>query len=209
MAAFRVEFPKYEIMQRVPDSGLGGMSAGAAPSMVLETDRLRLRGWRDEDVPQWVAMGADARVMRFFPSTYETDHAVQMAATLRDRLERDGYGWWVLEAKGVASFAGVICLQAVPFEAPFTPAFEIGWRLQPEHWGHRYATEGAALAARFAFEVLKLAEIVAMTAAQNVPSRRVMERLGMTHDPRGDFDHPRLAEGHPLRRHVLYRLSAP
>lgn len=174
----------------------------------LESERLLLRPWRDQDVPHWVSMGADPRVMRFFPATYEAEYAEKMAARLRERLEADGYGWWVLEAKDVSPFAGVICLEPVPFEAAFTPAFEIGWRLKAEHWGRGYATEGAALAARFGFDVLHLDEIVAMTAVQNLPSQRVMQRLGMTHDPRDDFDHPRLDEVHPLRRHVLRRLAA-
>jgi len=88
-----------------------------------------------------------------------------------------------------------------------TPAIEVGWRLKPEYWGRGYATGGAALAARFAFDVLHLDEIVAMTAAVNLPSQRVMQRLGMTHDDRDDFDHPRLEDAHRLRRHVLWRLS--
>jgi RimJ/RimL family protein N-acetyltransferase len=173
----------------------------------LESDRLLLRPWRDEDVRHWVAMSVDPRVMEFFPSTYDVDFATKMAQTLRERLEADGYGWWVLEAKNVSPFVGVIALQSVPFEAAFTPAFEVGWRLKAEYWGRGYATEGATLAARFAFDVLHLDEIVAMTALQNLRSKRVMERLGMTHDPRDDFDHPRLEDGHRLRRHVLWRLS--
>lgn len=172
----------------------------------FESDRLLLRGWREDDVPHWVAMGADSRVMRFFPGTYEAERATTMARAFRDRLEADGYGWWVLEAKDVSPFVGVIALQPVPFEAAFTPALEVGWRLKPEYWGRGYATEGAALALRFGFDVLDLDEIVAMTAAVNLPSQRVMQRLGMTRDARDDFDHPRLDDAHPLRRHVLYRL---
>lgn len=175
----------------------------------LESDRLLLRPWRDDDVPHWVAMGADPRVMRFFPSTYDADYAEAMAARLRERLERDGYGWWVLEVKGGSSFAGAIALMDVPFEAPFTPAVEVGWRLQYEHWGRGYATEGAARAIRFAFETLRLQEVVAMTAVENLPSQRVMQRLGMRRNAQDDFEHPRLPEGHRLRRHILYRLSAP
>src|ERR1700738_113397 len=93
----------------------------------LESDRLLLRRWRDADVGHWVTMGADPRVMQFFPSTYDADYAEEMARKIRERLDADGYGWWVLEAKGVSPFVGVITLQQVPFEAAFTPAFEIGW----------------------------------------------------------------------------------
>ena len=175
----------------------------------LESERLLLRPWRDEDLPHWVAMGADSRVMRFFPSTYEAEYAEKMAARLRERLHCDGYGCWVVEVKDVSPFAGVIALQNVPFEASFTPAIEIGWRLQYEHWGRGYATEGAARAIRFAFEVLHLQEVVAMTTVDNLPSQRVMQRLRMSRNAQDDFEHPRLPEGHPLRPHVLWRLSAP
>ena len=175
----------------------------------LESERLLLRPWKDEDVEAWVAMGADPRVMEYFPSTYDREYAEAMAARLRARLERDGYGWWVIEVKGVSAFAGVIALQDVPFEAPFTPAVEIGWRLSYEHWGRGYATEGAARTLRFAFEVLGLNEVVAMTAATNRRSARVMERLGMQRNPADDFEHPRLPEGHRIRPHILYRLAAP
>ncbi len=173
----------------------------------IETERLVLRPWRDDDVAPWAAMSADPRVMEFFPATLTQSEAEETAMRVRERLERDGIGWWALEVKGGAPFAGVIALQNVPFEAPFTPATEVGWRLAVDQWGKGYATEGAAAALRFAFETLALPEVVAMTAAVNARSRRVMERLGMTYDSADDFDHPRLPEGHPLRCHVLYRLT--
>ncbi len=172
---------------------------------VIESERVRLRQWRDDDVSPWVVMSADPRVMEFFPSTYAATESEAMAARMRELLERDGFGWWVMEIKGGASFAGVICLQMVPFEAPFTPAMEVGWRLSHDHWGRGYATEGARAALRFAFDALGAPEVVAMTATTNLRSKRVMERLGMMHDPSDDFDHPRLPDDHALRRHVLYR----
>jgi ribosomal-protein-alanine N-acetyltransferase len=174
---------------------------------VLESERLLLRHWRDADVGPWVAMCADPRVMEFLPP-YREGQAEAVAARARERLAENGYGWWALEVKGVAPFAGVISLQMVPFEAAFTPALEVGWRLAYEHWGQGYATEGAALALRFAFDVLERDDVVAITTARNVRSQRVMQRLGMTRDPKDDFDHPRLPEGHPLRPHVLYRISS-
>jgi RimJ/RimL family protein N-acetyltransferase len=175
----------------------------------IETARLVLRPWRDEDVEHWVTMSADPRVMEFFPSVSERSEAESMAARLRDRLERDGYGWWVAEVKGGPPFAGVITLQDVPFEMHFTPALEVGWRLVHDQWGCGYATEGARAALDFAFGELGRSEVVSMTAAINTRSQRVMQRLGMTHDSAGDFDHPRLPEGDRLRRHVLYRLANP
>lgn len=176
---------------------------------MLETPRLILREWCDADVDAWAAMGADPRVMEHFPALQGRAQSEAGAARFRIALERDGYGWWPIEIKGGAAFAGTIILQAVPFEAHFTPAIEVGWRLAHEHWGRGYATEGTRAALDFAFNELQRTEVVAMTTPVNVRSQRVMERLGMTRDPRDDFEHPRIAEGHPLRTHVLYRLKRP
>jgi RimJ/RimL family protein N-acetyltransferase len=178
-------------------------------SPIIETPRLRLRGWRDDDVEAWIAMNADPRVREFFPSIATREESLTVAARLRDALARDGYGWWVLESKEREGFAGVIALQAVPFEAHFTPVHEIGWRLPFDAWGRGYATEGAVAAMQFGFDRLALPEIVAITASINRRSRAVMERLGMSYDPAGDFDHPAMSPGHRLRRHVLYRAMRP
>lgn len=174
----------------------------------LETPRLFLRTWRDSDIPPWVAMHADPRVMEFFPATYSENYAKEVAEELHARLERDGLGWWIAEIKGGNRFAGTIALQKVTFEAHFTPAHEIGWRLAHDTWGHGYATEGARAVLNYAFEQMGCDEVVSMTAEINLRSRRVMERLGMTRDAADDFEHPRLQEGDRLRRHVLYRLLA-
>jgi RimJ/RimL family protein N-acetyltransferase len=175
----------------------------------LETARLRLRDWRDSDVEAWIAMNADVRVSEFLGKTFSREDSLASAAKIRELLHRDGFGWWAVELRDGAEFAGVIALQAVPFQAPFTPANEIGWRFAAEHWGKGYATEGARAALDYAFGVLRWPEVMAFTAASNVRSQRVMERLGMTRDPADDFDHPRLASDHPLRRHVLYRIANP
>ncbi|MDQ2664081.1 MAG: GNAT family N-acetyltransferase [Candidatus Eremiobacteraeota bacterium] len=174
-----------------------------APTLL--TPRLVLHAWIDDDTEAWADMNADPRVMEFFPSTDLRERSLQSAQVLRSNLDRDGCGWWVVEVKGCMPFAGVIALQPVPFEAPFTPANEIGWRFCADAWGMGYATESALAALKFAFEKLKWPEVVAMTASINLRSRRVMERIGMTHDSRDDFDHPRLESGHRLQRHVLYR----
>lgn len=168
-----------------------------------------LREWQDGDNEAWFAMNADPRVMEFFPHPYHREQADEVAARLRAQLDRDGYGWWVAEIKRGSPFAGVVALQDVPFQAAFTPAKEIGWRFAHAFWGRGYATEAAAAALSFAFDELGWSEVVAMTAALNVRSQRVMQRLGMTHDPADDFDHPRIAQGHPLRPHVLYRVTSP
>ena len=106
------------------------------------------------------------------------------------------------------TFAGYVGLWPATFDAPFTPAVEVGWRLARAHWGHGYATEAARASVADGFDRLQLDEILSFTATINHRSRRVMERLGMTHDPRDDFDHPALPPGHRLERHVLYRLPS-
>jgi RimJ/RimL family protein N-acetyltransferase len=188
--------------------------AGEADTVapIIETSRLILRPWTDADVEEWVAMSADPRVMEFFPSTLERADAERTATVMRERMERNGFGWWALEVKGGAPFAGVVALQDVPFESHFTPAFEVGWRLPYAHWGRGYATESARAALDFAFTELQHDAVVAMTAAVNLRSQKVMQRLGMTYDAVDDFDNPRLAAGHRLQRHVLYRakrMAAP
>jgi ribosomal-protein-alanine N-acetyltransferase len=174
-------------------------------AVTLDTERLRIRPWREADVEPWIALCADARVMEFFPAVHEREQAIATATWMRDRLERDGFGWWIIDVKAGPAFAGVVALQMVPFEAHFTPALEVGWRLACDHWGRGYATEAARAAIAHAFDELAQTEVVAMTATINIRSQRVMQRLGMTHDPLDDFDHPRIASGHRLERHVLYR----
>lgn len=100
-------------------------------------------------------------------------------------------------------------LKHVTIEAAFTPAVETGWRLARAHWGQGYATEAARAALMHGFGPLGLREIVAYAAVGNRASRRVMERIGMRHDPRDDFDYPGIPEGDPLRRHALYRATPP
>jgi RimJ/RimL family protein N-acetyltransferase len=176
------------------------------PAPVLETVRLILRGWGPGDREPFARLNDDPRVMEQFParlSRAESDSFV-------DRIERSfrerGFGLWVVERRSDRAFLGFTGLLEQTFEAPFTPAVEVGWRLAAEGWGHGYATEAAHEVVRFGFTELGLDEIVSMTTPANARSRRVMEKLGMTHDPADDFDHPRVPPG-PLRRHVLYRLS--
>jgi RimJ/RimL family protein N-acetyltransferase len=107
----------------------------------------------------------------------------------------------------VAPFIGFTGLNWARFDAFFTPAVEIGWRLAFDHWGHGYATEAARLALAHGFGPLALPEIISFTSAVNRRSRAVMERLGMRRDAKDDFDRPTLPEGHRLRPHVLYRLD--
>jgi RimJ/RimL family protein N-acetyltransferase len=160
-------------------------------------------------VAPFAALNADPRVMEFFPAVLSRAETEARVARIRNQFERNGFGLWALEVPGTADFIGFAGLGIPQFEAPFTPCVEIGWRLAFEHWGHGYATEAARAALDFGFGKLQLEQIVSFTVPANVRSRRVMERLGMTHSPTEDFDHPLVAEGHPLRRHVLYRLIRP
>jgi len=175
----------------------------------LATDRLILRPWRDSDLAPFAALNADPEVMEHFPGTLSAAAAGKLAAGIRADMAERGFGWWAAEAPGVAPFIGFIGLSVPSFEASFTPCVEVGWRLARKYWGRGYATEGAREALRFGFEELGLAEVVSFTALPNTRSQAVMRRLGMTHDPADDFDHPALPEGHRLRRHVLYRLRRP
>jgi ribosomal-protein-alanine N-acetyltransferase len=173
----------------------------------LETERLLLRSWRDEDLTPFAAMNADPRVMEFFPQTYHLAESAEGLARIRAHFAAHGFGLWAVEVKGGPAFVGMIGLAVPTFAAPFTPCVEVGWRLLTEHWGKGYATEGARRALGFGFGALGLQEIVSFTTAKNLRSRRVMERLGMSYTPDDDFLHPSLPDGHPLRPHVLYRLT--
>ncbi len=173
----------------------------------LETDRLRLRQWRAEDREPFARMNDDAEVMEFFPARLTREESNALVDRLEAHIAEHGFAPWAAELRGEAVFIGYVGLAVPQFEAHFTPCVEIGWRLARSYWGRGLATEGARAAAGYAFEELGLDGLVSFTAPGNARSRRVMEKLGMTHDAREDFEHPGLPEGHSLRRHVLYRLS--
>ena len=168
----------------------------------LQTARLLLREWRDEDDVAFAELSADPAVMEYLLPLPD------WPARMRAHWEQYGFGQWVVEIPGEAIFIGVVGLETVSYDAHFTPAIEVAWRLARVHWGKGYATEAARAALDYGFAQLGLDEIVAITVPANGRSRRVMERLGMTRAAEDDFDHPRLPEG-PLKRHVLYRLRNP
>lgn len=152
-------------------------------------------------------MNADPLVMRYFPATLSRTESDALVDRIEAGFEVDGFGFWAVEVVGVSDFVGFVGLSTTRFEAHFTPAVEIGWRIAAEHWNKGFATEGARAALRFAFDSLRLDEVVALAVPDNRPSRRVMEKIGMMHDPKDDFDHPDLPPGDSLRRHVLYRIA--
>jgi RimJ/RimL family protein N-acetyltransferase len=174
--------------------------------VILErrTTRLLMRQWTDADLEPFAQMNADPEVMQYFPATLTRPASDAFVARARARLEENGWGLWALEVDG--RFAGFTGLARPAWNPSLV---EVGWRLPRWAWGHGYATEAAREALAVGFDELGLTEIVSFTAVPNERSQAVMRRLGMMRDPADDFDYPTIAEGHPLRRSVLYRISAP
>jgi RimJ/RimL family protein N-acetyltransferase len=180
-------------------------------TLQLATPRLILRPWQDRDRAPFAAMNADPAVMTFFaaPITPEESNAAIDRYLLQ--LDRDGFTMLAAEHRETGDFAGVIGMQTMRDLVPNLPqpVVEIGWRLPLAYHGQGLATEGARAIIDHAFTELHLAEVVAITAEGNAASRRVMEKLGMTHRPELAFDHPRVPAGHPHQRHALYALANP
>jgi len=174
----------------------------------LRTERLLLRRWQEADIEPFAAMNADPMVMEYFPATLSPAQSSALIERSERWFDDLGYGLWAIELAADTTFAGFTGLAPVDDVLPFAPAVELGWRLAHAQWGRGIATEAASAAARFAFDVLELPSLIALTAVTNVRSRRVMQRLGMRRDPVEDFIHPKLPAAHPLARHVLYRLDA-
>jgi 3-dehydroquinate dehydratase/shikimate dehydrogenase len=174
---------------------------------MIKTKRLILRPWLPEDFAPFAQMNADPRVRQYFLSTLTPKESNLEASAHARFIEEHGWGLWAVSVPSVADFIGFIGLNQIRFTAPFTPAIEIGWRLAHEYWGKGYATEGALASLTYGFDTLKLNEIVSFTSIHNIPSISIMKKIGMKHNPADDFDHPKISKGHPLRRHVLYRIN--
>jgi len=177
--------------------------------IVIETARLRLRRWQESDRTAFALMNADRQVMEFMPGCLSRAESDALVDRIQAHFRQNGFGLYATELVQENRFIGFIGLSVPDFEAHFTPCVEIGWRLGAAYWGQGLATEGARAVAGYAFENLKIGELVSFTVPMNRGSRRVMEKIGMAHAVSDDFDHPTLREGHPLRRHVLYRLTPP
>jgi RimJ/RimL family protein N-acetyltransferase len=173
----------------------------------LKTKRLILRDWKAADREPFARVNADSRVMEYLGEPLARKQSDDLADRIETHFRTHQFGFCAAEMIETGLFVGFIGLAVPMFEAAFTPCVEIGWRLAVEYWGRGLATEGAREVVRYAFEELKLLELVSFTTVGNRRSRRVMEKLGMTRDPAEDFDHPKLPAGHPLRRHVLYRMT--
>jgi len=175
----------------------------------LTTPRLILRQWCAADLEPFAALNVDPAVMEFMPRCLARAESDAFAEHAAADLDTRGWGLWAVAERKRGEFLGCVGLGMPSFRAAFTPCVEILWRLRRTSWGLGFATEAAAECLRFGFTTLVLPEIVSFTVPANLRSRAVMERLGMSRDAGGDFDHPRLPPGHALRHHVLYRLTQP
>jgi RimJ/RimL family protein N-acetyltransferase len=181
---------------------------------VVATARLVLRPFHDMDRAPFFALNTHPLVVESLGSSPTRAESDAMVARFSAEMEREGWGLWAVveagsgSAPAAAPLVGMVGLHRVRPELPCAPAVEIGWRLHPDSWGHGYATEAAAASLQFGFDEAGLTEIVAFTTTLNTRSQAVMERIGMRRDPAGDFDHPSVPAGSPLRRHVLYRATA-
>lgn len=177
--------------------------------MIITTPRLILRPWRDADLGAVADITADPQVMRYFHLTRTRAQSDAWVGRAQAHIDRHGFGIWAVEAPGLAPLIGFVGLATVPEIIPCAPGVEAVWTLGAQWWGHGLCSEAARAAMADGFTRLGLAEIVAFTAALNTPSQRVMQKLGMTRDPLGDFIHPRVPEGHEMAPHVLYRQHHP
>ncbi|KYG64138.1 GNAT family acetyltransferase [Bdellovibrio bacteriovorus] len=173
----------------------------------LETERLIIRRWKPEDLDSFAALCADPEVMEHFPATLSRQETQSLIDRMNTNHNKDGYSFMACELKSTGDFIGFVGLSYFTQETHFSPCVEVGWRLHKRFWGQGYAPEGAKAVIKYAFEVLKVPEVIAMTAVGNLNSRRVMEKIGMTYNPQDDFDHPKVEDGHRLKRHVLYRIK--
>lgn len=180
--------------------------------IILTTERLILRTWKTSDIPLMAAISSDPLVMEHFPSTQDLAATQALIDNINQHYMKFGYSLYAVEKKDTHEFIGFVGLNQPSFEIPhFTPKslpiVEIGWRLSSKNWGKGYATEAAKAVLYYALKELKLKEIISFTVVANIKSRHVMEKIGLHHSAADDFDHPKLADNSPLKRHVLYRIS--
>ena len=177
-----------------------------ATDQVITTPRLVLREWKDSDNEPFALLNADPRVMEFMSKALSREESDVFIEKIKAHFAKHGFGLFAASLRHNLKLIGFIGLSVPTFKTDFTPCTEIGWRLAAEYWNKGLATEGARAVLRHAFTTLNLPEVVSFTVPANIGSRRVMEKIGLVHQQSEDFDHPNLPAGHPLRRHVLYRL---
>ncbi len=177
------------------------------PAPTLETKRLILRPWKDEDLKDFALLNKDPKVMEFFPSLLSSEESNALAQRIRKELLKKNYGMWAVEIPQQAKFIGCVGLHYQDFNTTFAPCIEIGWRISSKYWGQGYATEGAKAALDYGFKTLNLKEIVAFTPEKHLKSRKVMQRLEMKHDPKENFICPKIPKEHQFQPFVLYRIT--
>jgi RimJ/RimL family protein N-acetyltransferase len=173
----------------------------------IETERLILRAWKSEDAEAFARMNIDPIVMEYLPRALNRKDSDKLLKRFQAHFTKHGYGLFAMERKEDGEFVGFTGLQNVEFDAHFTPAVEIAWRLDTEYWGKGYATEAAKAVLDYAFNTLKLKDVVTFTVHDNERMMHVFDKMGMTCDEDGDFDYPTLPEGHPLGKFTLYRMT--
>ena len=175
-------------------------------SIRLETDRLYLRQWEETDFELFAEMNSDRDIMEYFPKLFSVEKSDAMALRFQALIEEKGWGFWAASLKDNNMFIGFVGLHEPQYDCPCNPCVEIGWRLRKEFWGYGYATEAANASLKFAFEELKLKEVVAITSCINRRSQLVMERLNMK-DTGENWSHPQIETTSPLSEHVIYKLT--
>lgn len=175
--------------------------------IIIKTDRLILRTWQVEDSEAYFQMNQDPKVIEFLREPLSREQVCDFIHAANVHNDKHGYTLWAAELKKTGGLIGFIGLNDIAWQAHFTPAVEIGWRLGSQYWGKGYATEGAKAALEYGFKHCNLPEIVSFTVPANLRSIRVMEKIGLKRDIYGDFAHPKLPQDHPLSQHVLYRLT--
>lgn len=174
---------------------------------VIETDRLILRTWKNEDADEYYRINQDAKVIEFLKGSLTMQEVTDFISFMNKQFKEIGYTVWAAEEKLSGKLIGYIGLDPIKWKTPFGKAVEVEWRLGSEYWGKGYATEGAKAALEYGFNHCGLTEIVSFAVPANVRSVRVMEKIGMTRDIHGDFAHPKLPPDHKLSKHVLYRIK--
>jgi ribosomal-protein-alanine N-acetyltransferase len=172
----------------------------------LETERLLLRQWREQDLPVFAELNSDLEVMEYFPKPLNREESDAIAQKCESLISERGWGFWATEIKDSGEFIGFVGLHKPKATLPFSPCVEIGWRLLKKYWGNGYASEAAREALKYSFEILCLNEVVSFTTVSNFRSQAVMERLGL-HNTHQNFEHPDLPKGHALSKHVLYKIT--
>ena len=173
----------------------------------LQTSRLILRNWKQNDIEPFAILNSDPRVCEFLPNVLSQEETLTSVIKIQSHFKKHAFGLFAVELISTKTFIGFVGLKYFSFDSHFTPSVELAWRLSWENWGQGLATEAAQKVTQYGFETLGLPEILAITAKNNQRSRRVMEKLGMFTNEDENFLHPQLEYSHPLAEHVLYRFN--